>query len=164
MAAEHYIAKENLFVLDERQKIRLVVERLGLSSVQPFVPEKRIIEYMIPKDEEEPLASMSVRGFVELLGSRTPAPGGGSASALIAAMGAALGAMVGWMTYGKRKFEAQDATMRRLIPPLHEGMKALLPLIDRDTRAFDAYLAAVGMPKETRRGEGRPPRGDAGAA
>jgi glutamate formiminotransferase/formiminotetrahydrofolate cyclodeaminase len=148
-AAEHYIAKENLFLLDERQKIRLVVERLGLSSVQPFVAEKRIIEYMVPKGEEEPLASMSVRSFVELLGSRTPAPGGGSASALIAAMGAALGAMVGWMTYGKRKFEAQDPVMRRLIPPLHEGMKDLLPLVDRDTRAFDAYLAAVGMPKET---------------
>jgi glutamate formiminotransferase/formiminotetrahydrofolate cyclodeaminase len=149
MAAEHYIAKENLFILDERQKIRLVVERLGLRSVQPFVPEKRIIEHMIPKGEEEPLASMSVRGFVELLGSRTPVPGGGSASALVAAMGAALGAMVGWMTYGKRRFEAEDPVMRRLIPPLHEGMKDLLPLIDRDTRAFDAYLAAAGMPKDT---------------
>lgn len=149
VAAEHYIAKENLFILDERQRVRLVVGRLGLSSVQPFVPEKRIIEYMIPKEEEEPLASMSVRGFVELLGSRTPAPGGGSASALIAAMGAALGAMVGWMTYGKRKFEDQDAAMRRLIPTLHEGMNGLLPLIDRDARAFDAYLAAVGMPKGT---------------
>jgi glutamate formiminotransferase / formiminotetrahydrofolate cyclodeaminase len=56
---------------------------------------------------------------------------------------------VGWMTYGKRKFEEKDAVMRRLIPPLHEGMKALLPLIDRDTRAFDAYLAAVAMPKDT---------------
>jgi glutamate formiminotransferase/formiminotetrahydrofolate cyclodeaminase len=149
MAAEHYIARENLFILDERQKIRLAVERLGLKSVQPFVPEKRIIESMIPKGEDEPLASMSVRGFVELLGSRTPAPGGGSASALVAAMGAALGAMVGWMTYGKRKFEAEDPVMRRLIPPLDEAMKDLLPLIDRDTRAFDAYLAAVGMPKDT---------------
>ncbi len=149
LAADYYVAKENLFLLEERQRIRLVVERLGLSSVQPFVPDKRIIEYMIPKDEGEPLASASVRAFVERLGSRTPAPGGGSASALIAAMGAALGAMVGWMTYGKRKFEAQDPVMRRLIPPLHEGMKSLLPLIDRDTRAFDAYLAAVGMPKGT---------------
>jgi glutamate formiminotransferase/formiminotetrahydrofolate cyclodeaminase len=148
-AAEHYIAKEGLFILDERQKVRLAVERLGLSSVQPFVPEKRVIEYMIAEGDEEPLASTSVRAFVELLGSRTPAPGGGSASALIAAMGAGLGAMVGWMTYGKRKFEAQDPVMRRLIPPLHEGMKDLLPLIDRDTRAFDAYLAAVGMPKDT---------------
>jgi len=149
MAAEHYVAKEDLFILDERQRIRLVVERLGLSSVQPFVPEKRVIEYMIPKGEEEPLASMSVRGFVGRLGSRTPAPGGGSASALMAAVGAALGAMVGWMTYGKRKFDEKDADMRRLIPPLHEGMKDLLPMIDRDTRAFDAYLAAVGMPKDT---------------
>jgi glutamate formiminotransferase/formiminotetrahydrofolate cyclodeaminase len=148
-AAEHYIEKEGLFILDERQKVRLAVERLGLSSVQPFVPEKRIVEYMIPRGDDEPLASMSVRGFVETLGARTPAPGGGSASALAASMGAALGAMVGWMTYGKRKFEEKDAVMRRLIPPLHEAMKALLPLVDRDTRAFDAYLAAVSLPKET---------------
>jgi glutamate formiminotransferase/formiminotetrahydrofolate cyclodeaminase len=53
------------------------------------------------------------------------------------------------MTYGKRKFEDKDAAMRRLIPPLDEAMKALLPLVDKDTRAFDAYLAAVGMPKQT---------------
>jgi glutamate formiminotransferase/formiminotetrahydrofolate cyclodeaminase len=148
-AADHYVEKEGLFILDERQKVRLAVERLGLSSVQPFVPEKRVIEYMIPAAGDEPLASMTVRGFVETLGARTPAPGGGSASALVASMGAALGAMVGWMTYGRRKFEEKDAVMRRLIPPLHEAMKVLLPLVDRDTRAFDAYLAAVGMPKET---------------
>jgi glutamate formiminotransferase/formiminotetrahydrofolate cyclodeaminase len=104
---------------------------------------------MIPKADDEPLASRSVRGFVELLGSRTPAPGGGSASALVAAMGAALGAMVGWMTYGKRRFEEKDAVMRRLIPPLDAAMRELVPMIDRDTRAFDAYLAAVGMPKES---------------
>jgi glutamate formiminotransferase/formiminotetrahydrofolate cyclodeaminase len=104
---------------------------------------------MIPRGEDEPLVSMSVRAFVEVLGARTPAPGGGSASALTASMGAALGAMVGWLTYGKRKFEDKDAIMRRLIPPLHEAMQALLPLVDRDTRAFDAYLAAVGLPNET---------------
>ncbi len=149
LAAEHYVEKEGLFVVEERQKIRLAVERLGLSSVSPFVPDRRIIEYMIPKADDEPLASLTVRGFVELLGSRTPAPGGGSASALIAALGAALGAMVGWMTYGKRRFEDEEPVMRRLIPALHEATKALVPLIDRDTRAFDAYLAAVGLPKET---------------
>jgi glutamate formiminotransferase/formiminotetrahydrofolate cyclodeaminase len=148
VAADHYIAREGLFILDERQKIRLAVERLGLSSVSLFVPGKRIIEHMLPKDDE-PLASMSVRAFVEELGARSPAPGGGSASALVAAMGAALGAMVGWMTYGKRKFEAKEAAMRRLIPPLDEAMKALVPLVDKDTRAFDAYLAAVSLPKET---------------
>jgi glutamate formiminotransferase/formiminotetrahydrofolate cyclodeaminase len=92
---------------------------------------------------------MTVRSFVELVGARTSAPGGGSASALIAAVGAALGTMVGWMTYGKRRFEAKDATMRRLIPPLHQAMKDLLPMIDRDTRAFDGYMEAMGMPKDT---------------
>jgi glutamate formiminotransferase/formiminotetrahydrofolate cyclodeaminase len=149
MAAEYYIAKENLFIIDERQKIRLVVERLGLNSVSPFDPDKRIIEYMIEREGAEPLASMTVRGFVELLGARTSAPGGGSASALIAAMGAGLGAMVGWMTYGKRKFEEKDAVMRRLIPPLDEGMRALIPMIDADTNAFNDYMDALGMPKDT---------------
>ncbi len=149
MAADHYVAKEGLFLVEERQKVRLAAERLGLSSVSPFVPDKRIIEYMIPGGDDEPLASLSVRGFVERLGSRTPAPGGGSASALMAALGAALGAMVGWMTYGKRKFEDKDPLMRRLIPPLNDAMESLVPLIDRDTRAFDAYLAAVGLPRET---------------
>ncbi len=149
MAAEHYIRKEGLFIIDERQKIRLAVERLGLSSISPFIPEKRIIEYLVKDGVQEPLASLTVRGFVELLGSRTAAPGGGSASALLAAIGSALGAMVGWMTYGKRKFEAKDADMRRLIPPLDGAMRALLPLIDADTEAFNDYLAALGLPKGT---------------
>jgi glutamate formiminotransferase/formiminotetrahydrofolate cyclodeaminase len=149
LAADHYVEREGLFILDERQKVRLVVDRLGLASIHAFKPEKRIIEYMIPRDAEEPLASLSVRGFVELLGARTPAPGGGSASALLAAVGAALGAMVGWMTYGKRKFDDKDAVMRRLIPPLHRAMKDLIPLVDEDTRAFNDYVAASGLPHAT---------------
>jgi glutamate formiminotransferase/formiminotetrahydrofolate cyclodeaminase len=148
-AAEHYIETEGLFIVDERQKLRLAVERLGLSSITPFVPEKRIIEYMLDTGSSEPLAGLRLRDFVELVGSRTPAPGGGSASALVASVGAALGAMVGWMTYGKRKFEEKDAVMRRLIPPLHQAMRDLIPMIDLDTQAFDAYLAASGLPKDT---------------
>jgi glutamate formiminotransferase / formiminotetrahydrofolate cyclodeaminase len=148
VAAEHYIAQEGLFLLDERQRIRLAVQRLGLSSVSPFVPEKRIIEYMVAEKPDEPLAGLSVRAFVETLGSRAPAPGGGSAAALMAAMGAALGAMVGWMTYGKRKFEDKDAAMRRLLPPLDEAMRDLLPLVDADTRAFNDYMAALALPKD----------------
>lgn len=148
MAAEHYIRKEGLFIVDERQKIRLAVERLGLNSVSRFDPDKRVIEYMVGR-RDEPLAGLSVRAFVELLGARTAAPGGGSASALMAALGAALGAMVGWMTYGKRKFEAQDPVMRRLIPPLHAAMLELIPMVDADTAAFNDYMAAAGLPKAT---------------
>ncbi|MBV6478039.1 MAG: hypothetical protein HGGPFJEG_00786 [Ignavibacteria bacterium] len=149
MAADYYIQKENLFILDERQKIRLVIDRLGLSSISEFKPEKRIIEYMIKEETGEPLASMSVRNFVELVGARTSAPGGGSVSALIASLGAALGAMVGWMTYGNKKFEHLDEEMRKLIAPLHFKMKELIPLIDADTDAFTDYMKAMKLPKST---------------
>lgn len=149
VAARHYIAKEDLFILDERQNIRLVVERLGLGSVSRFDPDTRIIEYMTADPEEGRLTGKAVRRFVESVGARTPAPGGGSVSALIASLGAALGAMVGGLTYGKRRFEDKDAVMRRLIPPLHEAMEALVPLVDADTQAFDEYMAAMSLARDT---------------
>jgi len=151
MAAEYYIEKENLFILDERQKIMLVIDRLGLSSISDFNPDKRIIEYMIQEEagSKEPLASLTVRDFVELVGARTSAPGGGSVSALIAALGAGLGSMVGWMSYGNKKFEHLDSTMRKLIAPLHNKMKELIPMIDADTNAFNDYMIALKMPKNT---------------
>jgi len=149
MAAEHYIEAEGLFIVDEGQKIRLAAARLGLGTVSPFVPDKRVIEYMVGGGADTPLASSTVREFVRSVGARTPAPGGGSASALMAALGAALGTMVGWMTYGKRKFEDKDVVMRRIIPPLHRATEGLIPLVDADTRAFADYMEARALPSET---------------
>ena len=149
MAAEHYIQSEDLFIVDEGQKIRLAADRLGLGTVSPFVPGKRVIEYMVRGEGEAPLASSPVQDFVRAVGARTSAPGGGSASALMAALGAALGTMVGWLTYGKRKFEDKDAVLRRIIPPLHQAMEALIPLVDADTRAFAEYMEARGLPTGT---------------
>lgn len=149
MAAEYYIEKENLFILEEKQKIKLVIERLGLSSITPFNPEKRIIEYMIESESNEPLASMSVRSFTELVGARTAAPGGGSVSALVSSLGAGLGAMMGWMTFGRKKFEDLDPIMRKLIKPMHEKMHSLIPMIDADTNAFTDYMEAMKLPKKT---------------
>ncbi|MCU0372938.1 MAG: glutamate formimidoyltransferase [Ignavibacteria bacterium] len=149
MAADYYIQKENLFIIDEKQKIRLAIERMGLSSISQFSPEKRIIEYMIDEDKNEPLASMTVRDFTELVGARTSAPGGGSVSALAASLGAALGAMMGWMSYGSKKFEHLDSKMRRFIPPLHSAMKEMISMIDADTNAFNDYMIAMRLPKNT---------------
>jgi glutamate formiminotransferase/formiminotetrahydrofolate cyclodeaminase len=149
MAADYYCKKENLFVIDDKQKIRLVIERLGLSSISQFVPEKRIIEYMLDSDNNEPLASMTVRNFVELVGARTAAPGGGSVSALVASLGAGLGSMMGWMSYGSKKFESIDSKMRKNILPLHTAMKELISMIDADTNAFNDYMIAMRLPKKT---------------
>nr|WP_320015199.1 glutamate formimidoyltransferase [uncultured Desulfobacter sp.] len=148
-AAEYYIEKENLFILDEDQKVRLAVERLGLNSVSPFDPKTKIIEYIIAKAPNEPLAGMSVRAFIQQVAGRSIAPGCGSVSAVLAALGAGLGAMVGKLTLGVRKFETVDAEMRTLIPPLHDAVLALIPMIDADTNAFADYVAALGLPENT---------------
>jgi glutamate formiminotransferase / formiminotetrahydrofolate cyclodeaminase len=149
MAADYYIEKENLFIIDEMAKVRLVIDRLGLSSIHPFRPEEKIIEYMIDRDTDGPLIKMTVRQFVEEVGARTSTPGGGSVSALMGSLGAALGAMVGWLTYGKRKYDHLDAQLRTVIPPLVEIQKELLYAIDRDTEAFNDYMKALGMPRST---------------
>jgi glutamate formiminotransferase/formiminotetrahydrofolate cyclodeaminase len=92
---------------------------------------------------------MTVRNFVELVGARTSAPGGGSVSALVASLGAGLGAMMGWMSYGSKKFEHLDSKMRQFIPPLHFAMKELISMIDADTNAFNDYMVAMRLPKNT---------------
>jgi glutamate formiminotransferase/formiminotetrahydrofolate cyclodeaminase len=149
-AADYYIEKENLFVLEEDQKVRLAIERLGLNSVAPFDPKEKIIEYIIAQELDEPLAGLSLREFIQEVARRSSAPGGGSASAAIAAIGAGLGSMVAKLTLGVRKFEDVDAKMRILVPPLHEAANALIPMIDADTNAFNDYVAALGLPRKTR--------------
>ncbi|MCX7879880.1 MAG: glutamate formimidoyltransferase [Ignavibacteria bacterium] len=149
MAADYYIEKEGLFVLEEDQKIRLAVERLGLNSISKFIPNKKIIEYLVAEEPEEPLARASVRDFIQKIAARTPTPGGGSASAAIAAIGTALACMVAQLTYGVRKFEHLTEQLRKVIPPLYFGTKELISMIDADSNAFDQYMQALKLPKST---------------
>ncbi|XP_039336369.1 formimidoyltransferase-cyclodeaminase isoform X1 [Saimiri boliviensis] len=149
-AAAFYCRKENLFILEEEHRIRLVVNRLGLDSLSPFNPKERIIEYLVPDSgPERRLGDKSLRAFVDEVGARSAAPGGGSVAAAAAAMGAALGSMVGLMTYGRRQFQPLDATMRRLIPPFREASAKLTALVDADAEAFAACLEAMRLPKNT---------------
>ena len=141
--------KENLFILDEDQKIKLVIDRMGLSSVSQFKPAERIIEYIIREEPNEPLANMSTRKFIEAINARTSAPGGGSASAAIAAIGSGLGAMVAKLTYGVRKFEHLENRLRKTIPVLHETTLKLIPMIDADTNAFNDYVDAMRLSQNT---------------
>jgi len=149
LAADYYIKQENLFIYDKSQKIKLVIDRLGLDSITKFDPQKRIIEYIIDEGRNEPLASLTVRQFVESIADRTSAPGGGSAAAAIAAIGAGLGAMVAKLTYGVRKFEHLDNHMREIIPPLHKLTNELIPMIDADTNAFNDYMEAIRLPQKS---------------
>ncbi|MFK5954732.1 MAG: glutamate formimidoyltransferase, partial [Desulfobacterium sp.] len=149
MAADYYIEKENLFVYEEDQKVRLAIERLGLNSVATFNPQDKVIEYIVAEPPEEPLANLTVRGFIEEIAARTSAPGGGSASAAMAAVGTGLGSMVAKLTQGVRKFESVDLHMRKTIPTLHELTQKLIPMIDADTSAFNEYMEGLRMPRGT---------------
>jgi glutamate formiminotransferase/formiminotetrahydrofolate cyclodeaminase len=104
---------------------------------------------MIEEKQKEPLADMSTRDFINAIKARTTAPGGGSASAAIAAIGTALGTMVAHLTYGWKKFEHLDEQLRAAIPPLYHITEKLIPMIDADTNAFNDYMEAIRMPKNT---------------
>ena len=87
--------------------------------------------------------------FVDVLGSKAPVPGGGGASALVGAVGTALGNMVGSLTVGKKKYAAVEAEMYELKAKCDVLQKELLRLIERDAEVFEPLSKAYGLPKET---------------
>ncbi|KAF6385064.1 hypothetical protein mRhiFer1_008884 [Rhinolophus ferrumequinum] len=146
VAANFYCEKENLFVLEEEQRIRLVVNRLGLDSLSPFNPKERIIEYLVPNGgPEQSLVDKRLCAFVREVGARSAAPGGGSVAAASAAMGASLACTAGLMTYGRRPFEHLEATMRCLIPPFHAATAQLMAMVHR-ANAFALFTRPPPRP------------------
>ena len=87
--------------------------------------------------------------FVDVLGSKAPVPGGGGASALVGAVGTALGNMVGSLTVGKKKYAAVEEEMYELKAKCDTLQKELLALIERDAEAFEPLAKAYGMPRDT---------------
>ncbi|PWA33781.1 hypothetical protein CCH79_00017232 [Gambusia affinis] len=85
-AADFYMKTEQLFIIEEEHKVRLVISKLGLDSLSPFNPKQRIIEYMVRSQEEGGLVSLTLQQFVRSVGARTAAPGGGSVSAAVGAL------------------------------------------------------------------------------
>ena len=147
-AADFYIQQDDLFILEEEHKVRLVVDRVGLHSISPFEPNKRILEYMLTH-EPAPLLSMSLREFIQSVGARSPLPGGGCVAALVSSLGAALGSMYGLLSYGQRKYEQLDPLMRECIPVLRTAYEQLMALVQEDSDAFESILKASRMKKDT---------------
>lgn len=125
--------------IPEADLIEIAVRSLGLREVAPFNPEEKIIEYMV---EEYPvnLSRMTCRAFTGELSTDSKAPGGGSAAALIGALGVGLNAMVANLTVKSRKNKEHWETMRKLAPEAQSIMKDMLDAIDDDTEAFDNWM------------------------
>ena len=132
----------------ENEIINIAVKSLGLDEIAPFDPKEKIIEYQINPEYGE-LASSTVYGFANELSTDSPAPGGGSVSALVGSMGAALSAMVANLSIGKKGFEDKYQSMNELAVKSQFLKKDLLQLIDKDTDSFNDVMAAFRLPKKT---------------
>lgn len=99
------------------------------------------------------LVERTVNDFVAVVESDAPAPGGGSVAALASSLGAALTAMVGGLSVGKKKFEALEDSQKQEIldgtEKAKELRKRLMEIVDEDTNAFNDYMEALKLPKET---------------
>lgn len=141
-AGLHYLKKMgNSRAVSEKEIIEIASFSLGLSEVQKFNPEEKIIDYMIRKKNK--LIDLSLVSFTDELASKSPAPGGGSVAALNASLAASLGSMVGNLTYKKKNYESVSETVENIAYELYKLKDAFLELIDKDTESFNDLMNAI---------------------
>lgn len=149
-AGKYFLLKQGRSIgVSEQELIHIAVKSLGLDELGPFEPEKRIIEYLLKDVQAERLIQQTVKGFVLETASDSPAPGGGSVSALAGALGLGLGTMVANLSADKRGWEEKTAFFSDWADQGQSNLSRLLYLVDEDTRAFDAIMDAFKLPKET---------------
>lgn len=131
----------------DEEIIKIAVKSMGLDELYPFDPKKKIIEYILEDENAHPLTNMTLRGFVEEAASESPAPGGGSVSAAIGALGVALGSMVANLSAHKPGWDGRWREFSDWADKGKHYLDQLLHLIDEDTAAFNGIMDALGMPK-----------------
>jgi len=148
-AGKHYLRQAGQSAgIPRRMLVETAVQSLGLSELGAFDADERVIEYRAGL-VDGPLASMTARQFVDELSTDSPAPGGGSVAALCATQAAALVAMVGNLTVGKRGYEGVQDRVMVIAEEAQELKDGLLDAMDRDTAAFDRVMVAFGLPRAT---------------
>ena len=149
-AGRHYLAKMGRPTgFPESTLIHIAIRTLGLNEVKPFDPKERVIEYRLAANTQPRLAGLTLRQFVDELSDESPAPGGGSVSALAGSMAAGLAAMVAVLSHTKKGFEAKQQELDRIAARAQELKDQLLWAVDADTAAFDEVINAMRMPKST---------------
>ena len=150
-AGKYFLRKQQRSTgIADSEIIKIAVKSLGLDDLYPFKPEEKIIEYAIATDRKaKRLADLSVTGFVHETASESKAPGGGSISSAMGAMGAALGTMVANLSSHKRGWDERWEEFSDWAEKGKAGHDELLRLIDADTDAFNKIVAAWGLPDTT---------------
>ena len=149
-AGRYFLEKQNRSTgIPEKEIIKIAVKSLGLSDLSPFIPEKKIIEYIMRDTSYKKLIQMNLAAFADETASESPAPGGGSVAAYTGALGVSLATMVANISSHKAGW---DSRWKEFSTWAEKGMNLqteLLSLVDEDTKAFNRIMEAMGLPKET---------------
>ncbi len=147
-AGKYFLKKQRRSAgVPEEDLIKIAVKSLGLDELAPFDPPKKIIEYMLKEEKAAPLAKMNLREFANETASESPAPGGGSVSAYVGALGISLATMVANLSSAKKGWEDRFSQFSDWAEKGQAIKDNLLRLVDEDTRAFNRIMDSYKLPK-----------------
>ena len=149
-AGRYFLEKQQRSVgVSEKEIIHIAVKSLGLDELSEFIPEKKIIEYLLNEEKQDKLINLSLQEFANETASESPAPGGGSIAAYMGSLGISLATMVANLSAHKR---AWDERWKEFSAWAEKGQKIkdeLLYLVDEDTNAFNKIMEAFSLPKSS---------------
>ena len=149
-AGRHFLEKQQRSVgLSEKEIIHIAVKSLGLDELSEFIPEKKIIEYLLNEEKQDKLINLSLQAFANETASESPAPGGGSIAAYMGSLGISLATMVANLSAHKKGW---DKRWKEFSAWAEKGQKIkdeLLYLVDEDTNAFNKIMEAFSLPKSS---------------
>lgn len=153
-AGKYFLEKQQRSTgIPEAEIMKIAIKSMGLEDLRAFDVREKVIEFLIEDEEEkarkERLVRMSCKAFAEETSSESPAPGGGSISAYMGALGAALACMVANLSAGKRGWESRWKEFSDWAEEAQQLMRELLALVDEDTAAFNRLMGAMRMPKSS---------------
>ena len=158
-AGKYFLQKQQRSTgVSEKELIKIAIKSMGLDArlndkvgqeLTPFNPNERIIEYMLADKNNNRLVSMTLTDFADETASESPAPGGGSISAYVAALGVSLGTMVANLSSHKKGWDNRWAEFSKWAEQGQQLKNELLKLVDEDTNAFNKIMTAFALPKST---------------
>ena len=152
-AGKYFLKKQQRSAgVSEAELVKIAIKSMGLAELAPFDPQRKIIEYNLAANDPKTakrLVKKDLVAFADETASESPAPGGGSISAYVGALGCALGAMVANLSAQKKGWEDRFQGFGEAAERGQALKDALLRAVDEDTDSFNAIMAAFGLPNST---------------
>jgi len=149
-AGKYFLKKQQRSVgVSDDELIKIAIKSMGLDDLHKFNPEEKIIEFVMTEKSKRKLINLNLKSFMDETASESPAPGGGSISSYMGALGVALGTMVANLSSHKRGWDDKWEFFSDWAEKGKEIQNHLLDLVDEDTEAFNKILEAFGLPKKS---------------